>query len=205
MSTEYHKFMAAESARLQILHPHYTKSTIRNMARDEWRSNQGCGSTIRNRFSTLRYEINKALIERVPQHNMKQYEEIFNILKKKECMYCMKKLRKTTKKGSGDHFFAVQADSSRAILTNFSALTIPCCFECNNSRGKKPVKDFTMSDQKYQSNVRVLKQIEEIVQKNLVEYEADTDEYKDLLEYTQDALDQIRTKAQRLTIRKISH
>lgn len=204
MTSEYNKFMATESSRLQSLYPHYAKSTIRSMALDEWKSTKGCGRTIRNRFATIKYEINKALFDRIPQHDMSQYKDIAAVLKKKECMYCEKELPKRKSKGSGDHFFAVQADSSRAVLTNFSAFTIPCCVQCNNIRGKKPIQDFMMSDIKYQSNVHVLKQIEEIVRKNLIEYEADPNEYKDLLEYTQEAIDNIRMKAQKLTIRRIS-
>jgi hypothetical protein len=202
MREEYNRFMVKETARLRLLFPQYSKATIRRMAGDEWRANKGCGSGIKNRYATLKYEVNKSLIERVPQHDMKQYPDIYTAITRKQCIYCDRSLRRVSRT-KGDHVFAVQADSSKPILTNFSAFTMPCCADCNSSRGNTPLKEFLMSDPKYQTNADIFDKILDIVDKNVVHYKADQSKYDDLLEYIQRSLEHIRHLTQHIPIWKL--
>lgn len=201
-SAEYNSFVCVEKARLRALFPHYSKRTIQRMANDEWRANKGCGSGIRGRRGTLKYEVNKGIIERVPQHDMTQYPDIQEVISKKECIYCTKPLKNASKK-KGDHIFAVQADSDKPILSNFSAFTMPCCSECNTSRGNKPIKEFVNSNPQYKTNIVTIDRILSIVDEHIVMYEADQEKYDEIVRYIEDALIHIRHMTQNIPIRPI--
>jgi hypothetical protein len=200
--TEYDLFMRAEKERLRGLFPHYSKSLIRNMANEEWKANKGCGSGIRARRGTLKYEVNKGLIERVPQHDMTQYPDVQMVITKKECIYCTRTLRNASKK-KGDHIFAVQADSDKPILSNFSAFTMPCCQDCNTSRGNKPIKEFVNSNPKYKTNEAIFDRIHSIVNEHIMMYEADQEKYDETVRYIEEVLVQIRYMTQNIPIKQV--
>lgn len=199
MSEAYHQFMAIEKQKLREMYPHFSSKTISSMARDLWKANKGCGSGITARNGTLKYEVNKGLIERVPQHDMSQYPEIRAVVTRKECVYCTRPVRSVSKK-KGDHIFAVQADSTKPILTNFSAFTMPCCTDCNNSRGNKPLMEFVLSDEKYQNNMEFFHKTMEIVKENVEYYEADQGMYVKINEFIQYATAHIRHLTQNVPI-----
>lgn len=203
MSKEYHAFMASEKKRLRDIHPHYSTSTIASIARDEWKATKGCGSSIKSRYGTIKYEINKALIERVPQYDMSQHEDIQKIFVDGKCVYCQKQLHSRTK-GKGDHILPVQAKSCKPVLTNFSAFTMPCCVACNTSRGNKPLKEFVNSNSKYKSNMHIFDRFETIMSDSIVHYEADPEEYDACLEYSRKALEHICMLSQKITIKQVT-
>lgn len=200
MSKEEKKqFIDIEKKRLKSLYPHFSAKTINSMAQDEWKANDGCGNGITNRFSTLNYEAIKALIERIPQHDLSQYDDIHAVLKKKQCVYCLKSVKNASKK-KGDHIFPVQANSSKPILTNFAALQLPCCHDCNGTRKKVPYMDFIMSDSKYQTNIQFFNRIGEITTANVKHYRADEAKFKEAKDYIINALYTYREMIQNIPI-----
>lgn len=151
----YDIFLAEEKERLRNLYPNKTKGDLQNMARLNWKQTKGSGAEITKRYGTMTNAVKKSLIARVPQFDMSQYKnDVENMLVRKKCIYCDATLRKKFSKDKGDHIFPVQDESTELpILHNFSAFTVPCCVDCNTTRGNTPIKDFLKAE-KYQTNLK---------------------------------------------------
>lgn len=198
---EYRTFIAEEKERLRKLYPDTTKGERQKMANATWNLTKGSGAYISGRFVTMTNALNNTLIARVPQFDLSQYDEIQSMLIRKKCIYCDAGLRKKYTKGVGDHIFPVQDKSTKLpILHNFSAFTVPCCVSCNTIRRNTPLKEFLMSDIKYQTNLAWFQMLEPIINQNIKYYDVDVTRFNTIVEGLYYDLERTRQLAQDLPI-----
>jgi len=99
--------------------------------------------SIWSRVGTIIYEIGKTVILKTPQYNDYKEEEFFiKHCEKNICTYCQKSLSTKKSKKKGDHINCVIKDKKIRELSNFAGVCIPCCTDCNSSKGGKDLEDF---------------------------------------------------------------
>lgn len=181
MTNAFHEFIKTLKPSLVEQFPEYSKGHIHKIAIEEWKkSERGASASIISRLGTMKYEFNKTLILRIPQYNMCQHDVWREFCEKNKCIYCNKSLKSRRNKSKGDHFLAVQSNSDAPLITNFSAFTMPCCVDCNTSRGKKDVFSFIQGDITRQCNKELLQTVKTIIDMNIEYYNvADKSEYED--------------------------
>lgn len=205
MSDVYYEYLRKVKLVLSKQYPKHSKKQIHAIARRKWKSEEGCGAFIMARHATLKYEVNNTLIARMnlQQYDMHQHEEWKQFCEKRVCIYCDRQLTKKKGKG-GDHFFPVQSKSDKPLLSNFSAFTMPCCGQCNSSRGKKDVFTFIEEDVKRQANRQLIEHIHEIIKNNIENYTVDQDEYDNIVKRIKDLLFELKERASQIKIQKMS-
>lgn len=198
--SKYHEFSKTRYLQIKEEHPEYKCKTIRQMISDEWRQHKGAGASITARKTTMQYEVNKTLINRVEKYDVSESQEISDIVNSKSCSYCDKELKR---KSTGDHFIPVVANSKTPLLTNFSSLTIPCCSECNSSKANKTWQAFTLSKEIPEEKINNLKLLQECVDQNTTTYVVDQKQYDELSQFIQEYLEKLRCMTEQLTITKV--
>jgi hypothetical protein len=198
--TAFDEFRKVRGIQLKEQFPYYRGRTIQQMISDEWKQQKGAGASISARESTLRYQANVTLARRVPQYDVSNSKEIYNIVKCKSCSYCDKKLKR---KSTGDHFMPVVANSKKPILSNFSSLTIPCCQECNSSKANKSWREFAkmlvINDEKMQK----LEFLEDFIASRIKYYRVDQAEYDKIICDIRESLERIRHACETIPILEI--
>lgn len=175
MMNAFNEFRQQRRKQLMEQYPAYTPRTIQLMISDEWKQQKGSGSPITSRKTTMQYEANKTLSNRVRQYDIKSSPEICDIVNSKSCSYCDKTLNR---KSTGDHFMPVAANTETPIISNFSSLTIPCCQECNSSKGNKPWQEYVKTKQISVEKVEQLELLQDLINKNIKHYSVDKEDYK---------------------------
>lgn len=198
--TAYHEFCKLRRVQLLEMFPEYSKNTIKHMISDEWKQQKGAGASITARNSTLRYEVNKTFIQRVPKFDISVSQEICDIVNSKSCSYCNKELKR---KSTGDHFMPVVANFKTPILSNFSFLTVPCCQECNSSKTNKKWNNFTGIKKTSDEQKQKLQYVEDFIVKHIKYYRVEQHEYDKLLKYMEDSLEYIRRVSEEIPIVEI--
>lgn len=141
------------------------------------------GNNIMNRLATLRYEVGKALQDKVQQFDTKSYPKwLSDIFASKTCMYCGSNLKKKDK-NKGDHLISVIADKKPRGLNNFSKLTVPCCSDCNASKGKLTwLEHLDKNPSIYTEERRAMfEKIEAFINENIYYSYYDESEYNDIM------------------------
>jgi hypothetical protein len=188
--------------RVQLLEtfPEYSKKTIKYMISDEWKKQKGAGASITARNSTLRYEVMKTFIQRVPKFDISVSQEICDIVNSKSCSYCNKVLKR---KSTGDHFMPVVANFKTPILSNFSFLTVPCCSDCNSSKTNKKWNIFAETNKTSEEQKEKLQYLEDFIVEHIKYYRVDQHEYEELLKYMEECLEYIRHTSEVIPIVEI--
>lgn len=124
---------------------------------------------IKKRISTIRHEMSRTLGMKVPQFKVAKWLE--KILNSDKCIYCNGIA--TTR----DHLYSCVYNKKPREISNFSNFTLPCCKECNCSKGKLSWKVFIKKDKKYTKNLKILYKIDKIIKKNKILYNYDIELY----------------------------
>jgi hypothetical protein len=198
--TAYQEFCKTRRVQLLETFPEYSKKTIKHMISDEWKQQKGAGASITARNSTLRYEVIKTFIQRVPKFDISVSKEICDIVNSKSCSYCKKELKR---KSTGDHFMPVVANFKTPILSNFSFLTVPCCSECNSSKTNKKWNNFAEKNKTSEEQKEKLQYLEDFIVTHIKYYRVEQHKYDELLQYMEKSLEYIRRTSEEIPIVEI--
>lgn len=191
--TTYNEFRKVRRIQISMENPGYSPKTIQMMISDEWKQQTGSGSHITSRKTTLQYEIIRTLINRIPKFDVSKHPKVCEIVNRRSCSYCDKQL---PRKSTGDHFMPVAANSKKPILSNFSHLTIPCCQQCNSSKGKKSWEEFIEMKNVSDDIIVRLRFLQNFINENIKHYSVDQQAYDDVLREIQDCLERLRQMAE---------
>lgn len=163
--SNFREFSKVRHLQIKEEHPEYRYKTIQRMISDEWRQQKGAGASITARKTTIQYEVNKTLINKIEKFDISASQEISDIVNSRSCSYCPKQLKR---KSVGDHVLPVVANSKTPLLTNFSSLTIPCCQECNSSKANKSWQEFvSLNNTASDEQKKKLELLQNFIDKNI--------------------------------------
>lgn len=200
---EKHEFQTDRKIQLQNAYPEYSKKAINQMIMEEWKQGKGAGSSITNRSSTLHNEVIKTLIQRIPEFDISDFPDIYEITICEYCSYCSKRLNKKKTKTTGDHFLPVVGNSKTPILSNFSYLTIPCCSECNSSKQNKNWRVFIEAKPECSENIEKLCRLDTFIYNHIVYYEVDQADYDQVKADIKKKLEELRQSTQKIKLKEI--
>jgi 5-methylcytosine-specific restriction endonuclease McrA len=143
-----------------------------------------------SRMSTLNYEIKKTLNAKVPQLTYKQCnftDNINNMFSTTQCVYCANK-----GKLNSDHFHSVISKdiNLRNTYNNLSELKVPCCTDCNSSKGNKHWKEFIQTKKHldgFNQRIEILEKLDFAILQQKIEYTIHPDD-KDKLDKAYEVL-----------------
>lgn len=162
------------------------------------------GSNIIARNGTMLYEYGKALHTQIPQFSKDNYPVwLIELINKKECIYCNCNI-KSNNKTKGDHLDSIICNKKPRQLNNFSNFTLPCCSNCNSSKGKLTWEEFLNKNSKLKTNIKCenFKKIDNFIQNNIIYWYYDDSEFENIESETTDFLQYIADKVKNIKLYK---
>ena len=193
----YHEFRKQRAA--ELCEAGYDKKQIQRMISEEWKAKDGNGNSITARKTTLQNELKKNIAYRVPQFDTSKVDWLQEILEMRNCIYCDVKL---DRKSIGDHFIPLARDFETQRISNFSCMTVPCCPQCNSSKGNVDWRTFVNRYEKYQKNTQILQRIQEFIDENIEEYEYNKEDWEESTKFIDSMLDELKKKARNIKLTK---